>query len=106
LASKRALPSGLDWTDVMDLVRAIEQLHNVDVSFQMSLDGAFTPGRLQLVAVASQRVIDTTGRKRSVSRKRFWPSYDAKALEGLAFRLLHELDADCGAMWVQKTLEE
>jgi len=106
LASNKDLPSGLGWTDVMDLIRAVESIHNVDVSLTISLDGAYTPGRLQVVAVASQRVIDTTGRKRSVSRKRFWPSYDAKAVEGLAFRLLHELDADCGAMWVQATLPE
>jgi len=103
LASKRDFSNGIDWMEVTVLMNAIEALHAVDVSLVMSLDGAFKPYRMQVIATAVRQVVDPTGRKPSVSRKRFYPSVDAKSMSGLCYRLLHELDNDCGTMWVQES---
>jgi hypothetical protein len=104
LGSKDGYRSGLDWMAVMDLTHAIEQLHGVSVNLVMSLDGVYKPYRLQVVAVAEKEQGVATGLRRSVSRKRFFPTVEAETLEGLVFRLLHELDRDCGAMWLQTEL--
>lgn len=101
MASKQGLQSGLDWTDVISLMQAIEHLHSVRLSLVMSLDGAYAPYRVQVVCVAERNAPTGMGVKRSVSRKRFFPCNDAKTLEGLCFRLLHEIDNDCGTFWQQ-----
>jgi len=105
MASKRDLSSGLDVMDVTRLMKQVEDLHKVQLNLVMSLDGAFQPYRLQVVCVATQTNPSSTGRRRSVSRKRFFPTYEALTLEGLLFRLVHETDHDCTAMWDQETLD-
>ena len=102
LGSKEAYSAGIDWMEVTVLINAIEALHAVDVSLLMSLDGAFKPYRMQVIAVAARKMVGPTGQKRSVSRKRFFPSVDATTMAGLCYRLLHELDGDCGTMWTQE----
>lgn len=96
--------SGPDVMDVSACAAAIQSLHKVDVSLLMSPDGDFGEGGLSVVAVAVARETTSLGRPRSVSRKRHYPSNDAATLEGLLFRLLHELDNDCGSMWQQESL--
>jgi hypothetical protein len=103
LASKRDFSNGVDWMEVTVLINAIEALHGVDVSLAMSLDGAFKPYRMQVVAIAVKLAPNSMEVSRSVSRKRFYPSVDAKSMAGLCYRLLHELDRDCGEMWKQET---
>lgn len=103
MASSMSYSSGLDWMEVTELINAIEALHAVDVSLVMSLDGAFKPYRMQVVALAERKEPDATGRRRSVSRRRFFPTNDAKSMVGLCYRLLHELDGDCGTMWSQES---
>lgn len=102
MASSKDLRSGLDWTDVTALIMAVEALHGVHVNLTMSVDGGYAPYRVQVVAVAMKGSVDATGLRRSVSRKRFFPSNDALTMEGLVFRLIHELDNDCTTMWTQE----
>lgn len=104
LASKRDWVSGIDALEVTALMYAIESLHGVRVNLLVSLDGGFKPYRMQLTAIAERTTASPTGLKRSVSRKRFYPSVDAASLEGLMYRLLHELDHDCGEMWRQEVI--
>jgi hypothetical protein len=104
LAVKRNYSNGIDWMEVTVLMNALESLHDVDVNLLMSLDGAFVPYRMQVIATAQRKTVDATGRKRSVSRKRFFPSVDAASMAGLCYRLLHELDMDCSTMWLQAEL--
>ena len=101
MGSKQDLRSGLDVTDVTTLVCRLQELHQVTVSLVMSLDGAYIPFRMQVVAIATRRAGVSGGLKRSVSRKRFYPSNDAGSFEALLFRLLYELDRDCAEMWDQ-----
>jgi hypothetical protein len=103
LASKRNYSTGIDWMEVTVLINALESLHDVTVSLTMSLDGAFVPYRMQVVALATKKGATSGGLPRSVSRKRFFPSVDAASMDGLCYRLLHELDHDCGEMWVQES---
>ena len=103
MASKQGYSNGVDWMEVTVLINAIEALHGVAVSLAMSLDGAFKPYRTQVVAIATKLSPNSTVASRSVSRKRFYPSVDAKSMAGLCYRLLHELDRDCGEMWKQET---
>lgn len=103
MASKQGYSNGVDWMEVTVLINAIEALHGVGVSLAMSLDGAFKPYRMQVVAIAVKNSPTGMVVTRSVSRKRFYPSNDAKSMAGLCYRLLHELDADCGEMWKQET---
>jgi len=104
LASKRAWLSGLDVTDVTTLMHQVEDYHKVKLSLVLSLDGGFAPYRMEVICVATRTGVTSTGRKPSVSRKRFFPTYEAMTLEGLLFRLVNEIDTDCGAMWSQETL--
>lgn len=75
------------------------------VNLTMSPAGDLPDVRIQVVALATQERRSGVERVQSVSRKRFYPSVDAKTLEGLLFRLLHELDMDCTSMWIQNAFE-
>jgi hypothetical protein len=103
LASKRPYSAGIDWMEVTVLMNALESLHAVDVSLVMSLDSAFVPYRMQVVAIATKKGGTSGGVKQSVSLKRFFPSADAGSMDGLCFRLLHELDHECSKMWRQES---
>lgn len=102
MALSRGTANGPDATDVMVLLFAIQELHGVRVSLAMSPAGELPDTRVQVVAMATKDRRNGTAVVHSVSRKRYYPSSDARTLEGLLFRLLHELDMDCSTMWVQE----
>ena len=104
MASRQGMQSGLDVTDVTRLMKEVEAFHNVSLNLVMSLDGAFVPSRLQVTCVATRQRPRSMVLNASVSRRRFYPTYEAMTLEGLLFRLIHEIDSDCGAMWAQEVL--
>ena len=104
MASNQSLQSGLDVTDVTRLMKQVEEFHNVSLSLVMSLDGAFVPSRLQVTCVATRKLPRPMVLNASVSRRRFYPTYEALTFEGLLFRLINEIDGDCGAMWAQEYL--
>lgn len=104
LASKQDLRSGLDVTDVTRLMKEVEEFHGVSVKLVMSLDGAFVPYRLEVICVATKKRPRSMVLTSSVSRKRFFPTSEALTLEGLLFRLINEVDSDCGSMWAQEEL--
>lgn len=85
---------------------ALQDLHGVHVSLAMCPDGAFGSGGLLLVAGAVAQNPTPLGALRSVSRSRPFPNRDSVTLEGALFKLLHELDHDCSAMWQQERLPE
>lgn len=102
LASSRGTSNGPDVTDIAVMFHAIQELHGVVLNLSMSPAGELPDTRLALVAVATKdRRIDGVA-VHSVSRKRFFPCGDSSTFEGCIFRLLHEIDRDCGTMWIQE----
>lgn len=106
MASSRGTQNGPDATDVTVLIHAIQELHGVRVSLTMSPAGELPDVRIQVVALATQERRGSAAAVQSVSRKRYYPSNDAVTLEGLLFRLLHELDMDCTSMWIQTAFDK
>lgn len=83
---------------------ALQEFHAVSVSLVISPAGVPESGALEVIALATRKQ-DTSGvLPQSVSRKRFYPSRDSKSCAGLVYRLLLELDLDCGKMWAQAEL--
>jgi len=105
LASSRGTSNGPDVTDVVVMMKALEEVHGVQLSLLLSPAGELPDCRMCVVGVAMRNSLRRGGQPNSVSRKRFFPSGDAKTLEGLIYRLLHELDLDCSKMWEQITLD-
>jgi hypothetical protein len=96
---------GPDMLDCADLMRAIENLHGVSVSLDIQLTGDTYGGTVTICALAVVKVASGMALKRSVSRRHRWPNSDSKTFEGACFKLLHELDRDCGqTFWTQSEL--
>lgn len=104
MASSRGTQNGPDWTDVTAMMEAVQELHSVGVTLLMSPDGMSGSSVLRVTAVATLKEPRGLVANSSVSRWRKWPSRDAKTFEGLVYRLLHEIDRDCGQFWHQGEL--
>lgn len=104
MGSNRATSNGPDVTDVATLAAAIQSLHGVRVTLMMSPDGSYGEGGLLLLALAEKNDVPIGARQRSVSRRHRFPNVDSRTLEGALYKLLHELDNDCGAFWQQERL--
>lgn len=103
MASKRASSNGPDVMDISPLMRSLEALHGVVVSLEMSPDGAYGEGGLEVLAIAWKRTSGVVGRVRAVSVRRTYPHRDSATFEGFLFKLIHELDRECSVMWKQET---
>lgn len=103
LAASRDSSSGPDATDIAVMLLALQELHSVDVTLTMCVDGAFASGGLLLIAAAVLKNPLSGGHLPSVSRSHRFPNRDSKTLEGALYKLLHELDNDCCSMWMQQT---
>jgi hypothetical protein len=77
----------------------MQDYHSVDVTLVITRDGLSGFSGLRVTGVATRRMPAGVEARRSVSRWRRYPSNDAATLEGLLFRLVHELDNDCAEMW-------
>lgn len=98
---KGSSSSGPDWTDISLLMNSLERFHGVTVNLLMSHDGGRDAASIRIVARARKDEEESGGARRSVSRACWWPNADGLGLVGTAFRLLYELDVDCGAFWTQ-----
>lgn len=101
MASKRGLSNGPDWIDVAMVMSALETFHNVEISVTLSLVTGADTGTLKIVAKATKRKLATADQRNSVSRSLTIGSSALATVNASTFRLLYELDRDCGAMWNQ-----
>lgn len=93
--------NGPDMQDCNLMMVAIGELHGVNVSLTVRPAGGSDMAAVEIVAVAVQRNAREAVRLNSVSRKHHWPNVDSKTFEGAVYKLLHELDRDCGTFWEQ-----
>lgn len=103
MASRHGLSNGPDVTDVATLLAAIQSLHGVRVSLEMSPAGEYGEGGFQVVAIAWKRTRGIGEAVRAASVKSHFPGNGSKTLEGCLFKLGHELDSACSALWSQMT---
>lgn len=83
---------------------SIGRFHRVDLTLVMSPDGARDVGSLRLTMRATKQGVGLGGQHNSVSRSVWFPNWDSLTLEGAVFKLVYDLDRDCGAMWSQEEL--
>lgn len=104
LALRKSSSTGPDWTDVLLLMTELEVLHAVDVSLQMSPDGARGATAVTVVALAVRRGAPTGEAPQSVSRRHHVPAGGVGTMAPACYKLLVELDWDCSSMWRQSPL--
>ena len=97
---------GPDMQDCSIMMVAMGELHGVHVSLTVRPGGGSDMAAVEIVAVAVQRTAPNQGQQRSVSRKHTWPNTQSKRFEGTVYRLLHELDRDCGTFWQQEEFNQ
>lgn len=97
--------NGPDWTDVLILMKAIEDLHAVSVTFTLT-PGVFA-GPAGMLTVAARQV----GKDASVLGSYVaaisgeWPCKEHRELESCVFAGLYRLDSELTArLWKQKSL--
>jgi len=106
LASSRGTSNGPDWNDLDAVMRAVEEFHRVWVDVTISTQTKGTRGGLRVQATATRKHNSTLGAHNSVSRSLRIGSGDPVLGVASMFRLIHELDRDCGQMWAQAELFE
>lgn len=104
MASSRVTQNGPDWTDIAATMRAVELYHNVTVGIHLSVPLTAQEGRVRVIAVATRNGYVPVGVRPSVSRSLMIGSSAVLTDTATIFRLLHELDRDCGQMWEQAGL--
>jgi hypothetical protein len=106
LASSRVTSNGPDWSDLEMVIKAVEEFHRVRVDLTISTQTIGSRGGLRVMAVATRRDKPELGARHSVSRSLRIGSGDPAQAVASMFRLIHELDRDCGQMWAQAELFE
>ncbi len=101
LASSRGTSNGPDWKDIASALEAVESYHNVTVGLHVSVPVISESGRVRITAVATRKGSVPVGVRPSVSRSLLIGSQDAHRDTATIFRLVHDLDRDCGQMWAQ-----
>jgi len=85
---------------------AIATFHSAELTIVLSRAGARGDGDLKVTCIAERRGDAKQGARSRVSRSAWFPHRAVKTLEGALFKLLYEVDMDCGQMWAQMTLFE
>jgi len=104
LASSRGTSSGPDWTDIQAAMEAVSDFHKVEVVIHIALPVVTSGGRVRAMVVATRRGTVPMGVRPSVSRSAPLGCGDPSKDTAVIFRLIHELDRDCGQMWAQAEL--
>jgi len=104
LASSRGTSNGPDWEDVEQTMRALEEFHSVDVEISIVPLHLGKAGGLNARAVAVRRGAFSVGAMPSVSRSVRIGCTDPAQVVARIFRLMYDLDRDCGQMWAQPEL--
>lgn len=106
MASSRNSSNGPDWYDVMAAVLAVEDFHRVSIILEVMLPRPGRKGLLEVRAVATKVLWEGLGPKPSVSRSVLISGGDPAMVAATTFRLVYDVDRDCGAMWSQAELFE
>lgn len=104
MPSNRGTSNGPDVTDIAQAMEAISSFHSVELTILLSRAGARGDGDLKVTVLAERRGDRPLMSLNKVSRSAWYPHRDVKTLEGALFKLLYELDRDCGQMWAQSEL--
>jgi len=96
--------NGPDWEDIQHALETIGGFHGASLSLTIQLAGARAAGHLEIIAVATTESALRGDQLRSVSRKHLYPNGQSRSLEGAMFKLLYELDKDCGSFWGQREM--
>lgn len=91
--------NGPDWTDIGIYLMELEKLHQCECTLLMSraTTGASCAVLVTVHVVSSAPSEGLT--QREMALKHTWPTAKHKTMEGLIFRLLHELDATLSREW-------
>jgi len=85
---------------------AIATFHSVELMILLTRAGARSDGDLKMTCIAERRGGAGTARSAKVSRSAWFPHREVKTLEAALYRILYEIDLDCGQMWAQASLFE
>jgi hypothetical protein len=104
LASSRDSLNGPDWLDIQRVIAEVEMFHTVSVMVEVMIPRPGRKGLLEVRAVATRLLPPPGDRRPSVSRSVAIFSGDPRTVAATIFRLVYDLDRDCGAMWAQSEL--
>lgn len=96
--------NGPDWTDVTTLMSAIGSLHECRASLVVTADTQGHNGIGLLTVRAEWERLPNSELRRELTLSREWPTKDGLTFEGLAFKLLYELDFAIGQDYQQRDL--
>jgi len=106
LASNRSSSNGPDWKDLDAVIRAVEEFHGVYVDITICVRTYGSIGGLIVMAQATRKYKKDVGAVASVSRSLRIGYGDPSEGVAAMFRLIHELDHECGQTWAQAELFE
>ena len=104
LVSSRVTSNGPDWEDLEATMRALEEFHSVGVEISITVLHQGTKGGLLARAVAVKKGSLSVGALPSVSRSLRIGCTEPRMVAARIFRLMYDLDRDCGQMWAQADL--
>lgn len=87
-------------------VTAVEEFHRVNVTLTTRLPRPGRKGIMEVIARAEKWNRDPVVPSTSVSRNAMISGGDPVMVAATIFRLVYDLDKDCGAMWAQAELFE
>ncbi len=104
MASSRDSSNGPDWMDVATAVQAVEEFHAVRLELIWELIPGAKAASWRVTGRAARRMGSRGALPGSVSRS--VPLHGGNPVTAVAtiFRLVYDLDKDCGAMWAQAEL--
>lgn len=103
--SWQELPSGPDWTDVILLMKALENLHSVLVTITIGATVHDGPGGYTCIAALHQPEEASVLGQPIVALSAEWPCREHKELVGCLFAGLYELDSMLSKkLWDQNTM--
>lgn len=90
--------------DVTQAMIAVEEFHKVNLTLEMRLPRPGRKGLLEVKLTAQRWEGGFLGAKPSVSRSVHLTGGDPLTVAATTFRLVYDVDKDCGAMWSQEEL--
>jgi len=97
--------TGIGMTDVAAMMKAIEALHDCQVTFSVQTDGKDVSGRIRIVCGATFDVLPGSDLPKVVTVGHTWPSKAASTFDGLLYNLLWQLDFAIQKAYEQLPLE-
>ena len=104
MGSSHATSSGPDWEDILHAMETIGTFHGAQLRICLQPAGGIASGHLEIVVIATTLSALRGDQLRSVSRKHLFPNSQSSSLLGAIFKLLYEVDRDCGSMWKQRVM--